>query len=88
MRLKAALDAALGTEGSIAARTQGLESTLKSNQREQAAMSARITALQARLTKQYGALDTIISNMNTASSSLTQGLAQIANISKQISNDG
>lgn len=88
VRLKAALDAALGTEGSIAARTQGLESTLKSNQREQAAMSARITALQARLTKQYGALDTIISNMNTASSSLTQGLAQIANISKQISNDG
>ncbi len=85
-RFKSALDSILGSDGTISARTTGLENTLKANKRDQDVQTARLAAMELRLKKQYASLDTLISNMSTMSSTLTQNLSQIAAIASYNSN--
>ena len=81
VRFKSALDSILGSDGTISARTTGLDNTIKANKRDQDRQTARLAAMELRLKKQYGALDTMISTMSTMSSTLSQNLTQIAAIS-------
>jgi flagellar hook-associated protein 2 len=46
-------------------------------------MSKRLTQIEARYRKEFGALDLIISKMNSTSAFLTQQLAQISSLSNQ-----
>jgi flagellar hook-associated protein 2 len=80
VRFKAALDTALGTEGTVNARTVGLQATLKANQRDQQSLTTRLTAVEARLKKQYTSLDMLLGNLSTVSSTLTQSLAQLQSL--------
>jgi flagellar hook-associated protein 2 len=78
-KLRALGDQVLGTDGSLAARTTGLNSTLKDNQERQDNITDRMTATEKRLRAQYTALDTKMAGLNTLSTYITQ---QIANWNK------
>ncbi|WP_457334765.1 flagellar filament capping protein FliD [Rhizobacter sp. P5_C2] len=78
-KLRALGDQVLGTDGSLAARTTGLNSSLKDNQERQDNITDRMTATEKRLRAQYTALDTKMAGLNTLSTYITQ---QIANWNK------
>ncbi|MGB5938715.1 MAG: flagellar filament capping protein FliD, partial [Rhodanobacter sp.] len=73
----------LGTEGLIAGRTDGINQSIKDLGNQRDAVSARLASTEARYRKQFTALDSLISSMNTTSSYLTQQLAALANLNKQ-----
>ena len=62
----------LGTDGSLQTRETGLQSELSRNSDQQASMQTHLDATQARLTAQYQALDTTMSQMSALSSYVTQ----------------
>ena len=68
-------DRAVGIDGSLFSRTAGLKGELSRNQKQQDDMQVHLDATQARLTKQYQALDTTMSKMNALSSYVTQQVA-------------
>jgi len=68
----------LATGGLLDSMTTGINSSITLIQNEETALNVRLTALQKSYTKQYTALDTSLSNMNSTSTYLTQELAAIA----------
>lgn len=68
------------TNGLIAARTDGLNSQIKSMDAEKTRIQARLDMVQARLTKQYTAMDSLVSTLNSTGTYLTQQLASISKI--------
>jgi flagellar hook-associated protein 2 len=68
-------DSLLSQDGAIPTRESSLQSMLKSNGNSQTAMQNRLDQIQARLQKQYQALDTSMAQLNSTSSYLTQQLA-------------
>lgn len=71
-RFKELADAALGSDGVFDSRTAGLRSSVTRNEKSQEAMQNRLQLTEARLRRQYSALDTTMSQMSTLSSYLTQ----------------
>lgn len=72
----------LGSGGLIAARTEGLTSSIKRLGKDQEAMLARLADVEKRYRAQFSALDQVISRMNTTSTYLAQQLAQISSLSR------
>jgi flagellar hook-associated protein 2 len=60
------------TNGQLTTRYTGLQSELQTNSQEQTDMQTHLDAERARLTAQYEALDTTMSQMNALSSYVTQ----------------
>jgi flagellar hook-associated protein 2 len=75
-------DSILGTNGSLAARTDGINASLKSITQDKQRVTDRLTSVEARYRAQFTALDLLMSNMTKTSSFLTQQLAGISNLSK------
>ncbi len=75
--LKTSADNILGTEGPISSQTTGINKSITAIGSRRTQMQARLEATQARYQKQFSALDTLISNMNTTSTFLTQQLANL-----------
>lgn len=71
----------IGENGSLDARTKGLNSSITGLRKQQEAEQNRLTNREAALRKQFTALDTQISKLNSVSSYLAQQLAQIASLS-------
>lgn len=67
--------------GLLAARTDGLRASIKSVENQYDTMTQRLTQIQARYTAQFTALDSLISQMNSTSTYLTQQLANLPKIS-------
>ena len=65
----------LGSDGLLTARISGLNKKLASNQKDQDTLNDRLAATQARLQKQYSALDNQMAGINTLSTYVTQQLA-------------
>ncbi|RQP25242.1 flagellar filament capping protein FliD [Piscinibacter terrae] len=78
VRAKALATQLIGSGGAITTRTQSLRDSVTRNQKQQDDMEARVALTQARLTKQYGSLDTTLSKINATNSSLTQSLKALA----------
>lgn len=76
------LDTALGSTGSLTARTDGINSSLKSLDQRQQELQTRLAAVEKRYRAQFTALDAMMSSMNSTSSFLTQQLATLSNNSK------
>jgi flagellar hook-associated protein 2 len=76
-RFKNLATAALGTDGMFDSRSASLRTRLTSNSKAQEAMNLRLDAIQARLQKQYTALDTTMASLNTLSSYMTQQITQM-----------
>jgi flagellar hook-associated protein 2 len=68
----------LGAQGALTSRTTGLNKTVADITKQRDAFSVRLVDIEARYRKQYSALDTMIANMNTTTSFLTQQLAALA----------
>jgi flagellar hook-associated protein 2 len=76
------LESQLSSAGAIAARTAGIDVQRKDLVSRQDALNARMLVFQARYQKQFTALDSMLSQMQSTSSYLTQQLAQSTNIAK------
>jgi flagellar hook-associated protein 2 len=72
VRFSDLIDKLTGSGGLLSNRTAGLQSKLKRNQTDQEKMEARVAATQARLEKQYQALDTRMASLNSLASYVTQ----------------
>lgn len=75
--MAAALKSYLGDDGLIKGRTDALNSRLKSLKTEREMFDRRISDVEARYTRQFTALDMMVSQMQSTSSFLTQQLSQL-----------
>ena len=81
------LDNFLQADGTIASREQGLNEGLEDIEDERFKLEDRILALEARLVRQFSALDALIAQFNQTSSFLTQQLANLPKPNTINSND-
>lgn len=73
-RLKKQLDPYSSTGGILESRTKVLNETISKVDTQQAELDRRMTTLQARLYKQYNAMDSLLGQLNNTSSSLLASL--------------
>lgn len=73
-------DAILGTAGTIANRTDGINSTITDIGKRRDTLNLRLAAIQKRYLAQFTALDLMISGMSATSTFLTQQLASLPQI--------
>lgn len=78
-RFKALTDGVVGTDGTLTSRSAGLRETIKRNEKDQQRQEDRVARVQARLERQYSALDTNLNKLNGLSSYVQQ---QITNWNK------
>jgi flagellar hook-associated protein 2 len=76
------LDTVLGDDGSLKARTDGIDSSIKNLDQRQLQLEARLVQTEKRYRAQFTALDTMLSSMNSTSSFLTQQLASLPSSSQ------
>jgi flagellar hook-associated protein 2 len=81
------LESFLKSDGTIASREQGLNEGLEDIEDERFKLEDRILALEARLVRQFSALDALIAQFNQTSSFLTQQLANLPKPNSINSND-
>ena len=75
--LKSAADSMLGTSGPITSKTDSINRSITDIGSRRTQLQDRLDATQARYQKQFSALDTLISSMNSTSTYLTQQLANL-----------
>jgi len=71
------LDTVLRDDGSLKTRTAGIDSSIKSLDKRQEQLEARLAQTEKRYRAQFSALDTMLSSMNSTSAFLTQQLANL-----------
>jgi len=76
-RFNTGLDKLAGTGGMVELATEGLRGSVRSLEKRQEALEARMLTIEARYRKQFAALDTLISSMNQTSNYLAQQLSSI-----------
>ena len=69
----------IGTNGTLAAQTEGYNTTIKGFDKQREAINIRMLSIEARYRKQFTALDVMMSKMSQTSNYLT---TQLANLSK------
>lgn len=73
----ALLDSVLGSAGSIAARSDGINRTIKSLDNQRETLNRRLLGIEQRYRTQFSALDSLIGQMSQTSNFLTQQLANL-----------
>lgn len=68
----------LASDGLIAGKTKGLNSSITDIGKQRDALNVRLAALQQQYTAQFSALDVMLSSMNQTSTYLTQQLANLS----------
>lgn len=79
------LEAYLDSDGLIAARTEGINASIKALGKQQEALARRLEMIEKRYMAQFTALDSMVASMQQTSTFLTQQLANLPKISS--SND-
>lgn len=74
------VDSMLASDGLIAGKTKGLNSSITDIGKQRDALNVRLAALQKQYTAQFAALDVMLSKMNQTSLYLTQQLATLSNM--------
>jgi flagellar hook-associated protein 2 len=82
-RLKTVLGGYLGPVGMIAAGTSSMQSKLSNLQVQQTSLDQRMQTLQSQYLQQYRALDTLLGNLKTTSSYLTQQFNALGNAAQK-----
>lgn len=77
---KVATDGLVGTNGTIVARTSGINSSIEAIGKQRELVNARLVTIEARYRKQFTALDTLMSNMTSTSNYLTTQLANLSSL--------
>jgi flagellar hook-associated protein 2 len=81
-KLSAFIDLHLSSSGDITARNDGIAAQRKDLTKAQEALNARMAVIQARYQKQFNALDSLLTKMQSTSSYLTQQLASSTTLAK------
>jgi flagellar hook-associated protein 2 len=76
-RFNTGLDKLAGTGGLVQSAADGLRASVRGLEKRQEAMELRLVAVEARYRKQFSALDTLISSMNSTSNYLAQQLSSL-----------
>jgi flagellar hook-associated protein 2 len=76
-RFQGWLDLALGSDGTLDARQQGLKDRVRSKEQQQDRLEDRVKRTEERLLRQYSALDTRMGQLNALSSYVTQQMAML-----------
>ena len=76
-KLNTLLTSLLSDDGILAARTDGINTSIKNIDKQSDAISTRLTAVEARYRAQFNKLETLISSMSSTSTYLTQQIAAI-----------
>lgn len=76
------LETQLSSAGGIATRNAGIDAQRKDLNKRAEALELRMIAVQARYQKQFSALDSLLSRMQSTSSYLTQQLSQSTSLAK------
>ena len=76
-RINGIIDGYIGTDGILTSRSEGIEASIESINTQRERLDARLVSLEARLTRQFNGLDSLLAQLNTTSSFLT---AQLANV--------
>jgi flagellar hook-associated protein 2 len=74
-RLRIFADKVLGLDGSLTSKTEGLNTSLKLNQKRQDELTDRLALTEARLRAQYTTLDTNMAKMSALNSYITNQVA-------------
>ncbi len=82
-RLFGLVDGFLSTEGIIEIRTSGLNSKIENISEQQSALNERLARLETRLLRQFNALDSLISQLTSTSTFLTQQLGNLPGVTRQ-----
>lgn len=77
LRMRKLADSLTGYDGQLSARSDGLRSRLNRNGDEQDRLETRVSQIQARLLRQYQALDASMSQLNGLSSYVTQQITAL-----------
>lgn len=85
VRIKAMATQLTNSDGAINTHAQALRDSIARNATQQQRLEDRVALTQARLLKQYSALDTQLSQMQSVGNSLTQALAGLASLNTAIS---
>jgi flagellar hook-associated protein 2 len=80
--LRQQADQAIGVQGSIASRSVGLRERISRNEKRQAELEVRVAMTEARLRKQYTALDAQMGQLQSISSYVAQQMAILNNNTK------
>lgn len=75
--LKSWATSALGADGMLAGRTEGIGKTITDLGRRRAAIETRLISVEARYRAQFTALDSMLSSMNQTSTYLSQQLSNL-----------
>lgn len=75
-RLATVVENALKSDGPLSTRTQGLQASKKSLEKDQAALDARMDLVEARYKKQFIAMDQLLTSLQSTGSYLAQQLAK------------
>ena len=76
-KLNTLLTSLLSDDGILAARTDGINTSIKNIDKQSDAISTRLTAVEARYRAQFNKLETLISSMSSTSTYLSQQIAAI-----------
>ncbi len=76
-QLNTYLGTVLNDDGSLKARTSGIDSSIKSLDQRQLQLEARLVQIEKRYRTQFSALDSMLSSMNATSAFLSQQLASL-----------
>lgn len=75
-KLKGFLGAVTSSEGALGTKTASLERQQKANGKDQDRISDRLTSIEARMRRQYQALDVVMANSSALSNYMSQQIAQ------------
>lgn len=82
VRLADYMDQKLASTGELAARTKGITDQRNQLQQQKDALDARMAVIQDRYLKQFTAMDTLLSQLQSTSSYLTQQVSSLTNLNK------
>lgn len=82
-RLDRFLDQRLSSTGELASRSSGINDRIKDVGKQREALDARMQLIEERYKRQFAALDTMLSQLQTTSSYLTQQLQGLSNLNSQ-----
>ena len=77
------VDSFLDSDGLITSKTNGLNASIDDINSQREALALRLDALETRLIKQFSAMDSLVAQLNSTSSFLTNQLEQVSNIGKK-----
>lgn len=86
VRMVKALDTIVGTNGTLAARTKGIQSSIDGIDDQVERMKVQNLAFETRLRNQFNALELLLSEFKTTGDYLSQQITSLQNLNNAISN--